>query len=103
MGCGSSDRPPSISIGRNRFIKSVGINGRRAVCVERDEKIVEFVIDCRKPWILMGHVMENAKDAYDRIESKYLDDLERAAKKRNTSVTPRNINFHISNWLVAAK
>uniref|UniRef100_A0A8R1ED64 Uncharacterized protein n=1 Tax=Caenorhabditis japonica TaxID=281687 RepID=A0A8R1ED64_CAEJA len=56
-----------------------------------------------KPWILMGHVMENAKDAYDCIESKYLDDLERAAKKRNTSVTPRNINFHISNWLVAAK
>ncbi|CAI2353543.1 unnamed protein product [Caenorhabditis sp. 36 PRJEB53466] len=56
-----------------------------------------------KPWILMGQLMDNAKEAYDRVESKYLDDLEKAAKKRNTSVTPKNINFHISNWLSTAK
>uniref|UniRef100_A0A8R1DVT7 Uncharacterized protein n=1 Tax=Caenorhabditis japonica TaxID=281687 RepID=A0A8R1DVT7_CAEJA len=69
----------------------------------REERPSSLYLYRSKPWILMGQVMENAKDAYDRIESKYLDDLERAAKKRNTSVTPRNINFHISNWLVAAK
>lgn len=56
-----------------------------------------------KPWILMGQLMDNAKDAYDKVESKYLDDLEKAAKKRNQSVTPKNINFHISNWLAASK
>lgn len=51
----------------------------------------------------MGQMMDNAKEAYDRVESKYLDELEKTAKKRSTTVTPRNINFHISNWLAAAK
>ncbi|CAO4376690.1 unnamed protein product [Caenorhabditis nigoni] len=56
-----------------------------------------------KPWILMSQLMENAKEAYDRVETKYLDELEKTAKKRNQTVTPKNINFHISNWLTVAK
>ncbi|UMM32301.1 hypothetical protein L5515_006149 [Caenorhabditis briggsae] len=56
-----------------------------------------------KPWILMGQLMDNAKEAYDRVETKYLDELEKTAKKRNQTVTPKNINFHISNWLTVAK
>ncbi|EGT43553.1 hypothetical protein CAEBREN_04394 [Caenorhabditis brenneri] len=56
-----------------------------------------------KPWVLMGQLMDNAKDAYDRVETKYLDELEKTAKKRNQSVTPKNINFHISNWLAVSK
>ncbi|KAF1752777.1 hypothetical protein GCK72_019332 [Caenorhabditis remanei] len=56
-----------------------------------------------KPWILMGQLMENAKDAYDRVDSKYLDELEKTAKKRNQTVSPKNINFHISNWLAVSK
>ncbi|CAP28584.3 LOW QUALITY PROTEIN: Protein CBG08826 [Caenorhabditis briggsae] len=56
-----------------------------------------------KPWILMGQLTDNAKEAYDRVETKYLDELEKTAKKRNQTVTPKNINFHISNWLTVAK
>lgn len=56
-----------------------------------------------KPWILMGQLMDNAKTAYDHVDTKYLDELEKIAKKRSQSVTPKNINFHISNWLTASK
>lgn len=56
-----------------------------------------------KPWVLMGQLMENAKDAYDRVDTKYLDEIEKTAKKRKETVAPKNINFYISNWLAASK
>ncbi|CAL2044483.1 unnamed protein product [Caenorhabditis brenneri] len=65
--------------------------------------VMMLLIDVLKPWVLMGQLMDNAKDAYDRVETKYLDELEKTAKKRNQSVTPKNINFHISNWLAVSK
>ncbi|CAB3396801.1 unnamed protein product [Caenorhabditis bovis] len=53
-----------------------------------------------KPWVLINQLMENS--SYEKVDTKYLDDLEKAAKKRNTELTPKNINFYISNWVNAA-
>ncbi|CAI5453173.1 unnamed protein product [Caenorhabditis angaria] len=57
-----------------------------------------------KSWVLFTQSIESLKEGYQKVDTKYLDDIEKAAKKRsNGPVSPKNIHLHISNWLSNAK
>uniref|UniRef100_W6NP63 Nucleolar complex protein 3 homolog n=1 Tax=Haemonchus contortus TaxID=6289 RepID=W6NP63_HAECO len=51
-----------------------------------------------KPWVLMERDIEES-GGYSQVDMKYLEDIQSYLKKRQQELTPKNLQFHIENWL----
>ncbi|EYC31688.1 hypothetical protein Y032_0003g1183 [Ancylostoma ceylanicum] len=51
-----------------------------------------------KPWTLMERELEEA-GGYSQVDMKYMEDIEKYLQKRQQTLTAKNLQFHISNWL----
>ncbi|KAK6758901.1 hypothetical protein RB195_016248 [Necator americanus] len=51
-----------------------------------------------KPWVLLERETEDG-GGYSQVDMKYMEDIEKYLQKRQLTLTPKNLQLHITNWL----